>query len=258
MIQAGRAVLPQAEASPAAVEYDSGMTDNKRPRGLVAAAVVLVLLVGVSLLALLLNRDSDGGGGATPSVAPTAAQPTATSSEPAETLPPLAAAPAGVTWELFQGVALPTSRTDGPTRIEGPVHAGFSRTPTGALLADAQISYRTLVDTDVQNLRQVSEAQLAEGPGRTAYLNLLSQLDGRNDPPAGGYAQIVGFRYITYTPDLAVISRATRGSSGNFQVGTDTLRWVDGDWKLDKPANGLQQPQVVADLSGYVPWSGIS
>lgn len=238
--------------------YDSGMADNKRSRGRIVAAAVLVLLVGVSLLALLLNRDNDSSGQGTPSVAPTAASPTATSSAPAEPLPPLTAAPAGVIWKLFQGVALPTSRTDGPTRIQGPVHAGFAQTPTGALLADAQISYRTLVDPDVQNLRQVSEAQLAEGPGRTAYLNLLSQLDGRNDPPAGGYAQIVGFRYITYTPNLAVVSLATRDNAGRIQVGTDTLRWVTNDWKLDLPPSGLQQPQVVADLSGYVPWSGIS
>lgn len=234
------------------------MTENKRPRGLVAAAVVLVLLVGVSLLTLLLNRDGDGGGQAAPSTGPTVETSTAPSSAPvAPPLPPLTAAPAGVTWELFEGVALPTSRTDGPTRVEGPVHAGFSRTPTGALLASVQISYRTLIDSDLANLRQVVDAQLAEGPGKVAYLNLLNQLR-ENEPPAGGYAQVVGFRYITSTPDLAVISRATRGNSGNIQVGTDTMRWVDGDWKLEKPANGLQQPQVVQNLAGYVPWSGVS
>lgn len=233
------------------------MTENKRSRGLAAAVVVLVLLVGVSLLALLLNRDNDGADQAAPAVTPTTTQPTAPSSAPAEVLPPLTTAPTGVTWELFQGVALPTSRTDGPARVEGPVHAGFSRTPTGALLADVQISYRTLVDPDLGNLRHVVDAQLAEGPGKVAYLNLLSQLR-ENDPPANGYAQMVGFRYITYTPDLAVISRATRGNSGNIQVGIDTLRWVDGDWKLEKPASGLQQPQIVANLSGYVPWAGVS
>lgn len=233
------------------------MTENKRSRGVVVAAVVLALLVGVSLLALLLGRDGHGAGQAAPPATSSAGQPTAPSGAPAEVLPPLTAAPAGVTWELFQGVALPTSSTDGPTSIEGPVHAGFSRTPTGALLAGVQISYRTLVDPDVDDLRRVVDAQLVEGPGKVAYLNLLDQLT-ENEPPAGGYAQVVGFRYITYTPDVAVISRATRGNSGRTQVGTDTLRWVDGDWKLEKPASGLQQPQVVQNLAGYVPWSGVS
>jgi hypothetical protein len=257
MGQGSRAVLPRAAASPAALEYDSGMTENKRSRGLVVALVVLVLLAGVSLLTLLLNRDDDGAGQAAPPVGTTSAQPTASSSAPAEALPPLTTAPTGVTWELFRGVALPTSRTDGPTRVAGPVHAGFSRTPTGALLADAQISARALVDTSLPALRQVAEAQLVDGAGKTAYLNLLGQLR-ENDPPAGGYAQIAGFRYITYTPDLAVISRAAQDKSGRLQASTDTVRWVDGDWKLEKPATGLQQAQLIQNLNGYVPWSGVS
>lgn len=258
MNQTPTVVRQQAAREPAALEYDSDMTDTKRSHGLLAAVAILALLLGLSLLALLLTRDNDEPEqAAAPSATPTA--PAASdSAAPSEAVPaPLTAAPAGVDWELFQGVALPTSRTDGPSRIDGPVHAGFSRTPTGALLADAQISYRSLVDPDLDDLRQVARTQLAEGAGQTAYLNLLGQL-AKNDPPATGFAQIVGFRYLTYTPDLAVISIATRGNSGTVQVGTDTMRWIDGDWKLEKPASGLQQPQVVQGPAGYVPWSGVS
>jgi hypothetical protein len=253
-----RAVPPTAAAGPSAglavLEYDSGMAGNKRTRRLIAAVVVLGLLVGASLLALLLNRDGNGGQQAAPGVS-TAPVPEPKPPTSDAVPPPLTRAPSGVTWELFQGVALPTSRTDGPTRFDGPVHAGFSRTPTGALLAAAQVSYRSLVDPDINNLRRVAQAQLVEGPGKTAYLNLIGQLR-ENNSPAAGYAQIVGFRYLTYTPDVAVISLATRGNSGRLQVGSYTLRWVDGDWKLEKPASGLQQPQVVQDLAGYVLWSG--
>ncbi len=220
----------------------------------IAAVVALALLLGVSLFALLGRGDDGGPAVASPGAAPSTAAGGGTTPEVPE---PLTAAPSGVTWELFEGVAVPSSKTDGPMRVDGPVHAGFSQTPTGALLADAQISTRTLVDRDVADLLAVAEAQLVDGPGKTAYLNLISQLE-ENDPPATGYAQIAGFRYITYTPDLAVISRATRDQSGRIQVSTDTLRWIAGDWKLDKPATGLQQPQVVQDLTGYVPWSGVS
>lgn len=233
------------------------MTENKRSRGLIAAAVVLVLLVGVSLLTLLLNRDDDGAGQAAPSAAPTATQPTPPSSAPAEVLPPLTAAPAGVAWELFQGVALPTSRSDGPTRVDGPVHAGYSQTPAGALLAAAQIAARSIAEPSLTGLREIGQRQLVAGPGQSAYLNLVNSFKD-NEPPAAGYAQYAGFRYITYSPELAVISLGTRGKTGRLQVGTDTLRWVDGDWKLELPASGLQQPQVVQDLTGYVPWSGVS
>ncbi len=248
--------MPSAAKVPQ-VEYDSGMTDHKPSRGLLAAVVVLVLLVGVSLVALLLNRDNGGGAvQAVPSVTRTAAQPSATRSAQVEGLPPLTAAPAGVTWELFQGVALPISRTDGPTRVVGAVHAGFSRTPTGALLAAAQIAGRSIAEPSLSGLREIGQRQLAAGPGQTAYLNLVSSFKD-NKPPATGFAQYAGFRYITYTSDLAVISLGTRGKTGRLQVGTDTLRWVDGDWKLELPANGLQQPQVVQNLAGYVPWAGV-
>ena len=257
MGQGSRAVLSRAAARPAVLEYDSGMTENKRSRGLAAAVVVLVLLVGVSLVALLLNRGDDGAGQAAPSAVPTVAQPTSASSAPAEVLSPLTAAPTGVTWELFQGVALPTSRTDGPTRVDGPVHAGFSRTPTGALLADAQIADRSIIEPSIPGIRRIAAEQLVEGPGKVAYLNLVNTFKD-NKPPVAGYAQYAGFRFITYSPDLAVISLATRGKSGRIQTGTDTLRWVDGDWKLELPASGLQQPQVVQDLTGYVPWTGVS
>lgn len=256
MTQGHRAVLTRTARTAPGLEYDSGMTDTKRSRGLLAAVVVLALLLGISLLTVLMGRGDDSSPAAPPAV-PAAPAPGASTTSPAVVPPPLTAAPAGVTWELFQGVALPTSRADGPTRIDGPVHAGFSRTPTGALLADVQISYRSLVDPDVDRLRRVAQAQLVEGPGKVAFLNLLGQLTG-NAPPASGYAQVVGFRYITYTPDLAVISLATRGDSGRIQVGTDTMRWVDGDWRSELPPSGLQQPQVVQDLTGYVPWSGVS
>lgn len=238
------------------MEYDSGMADTKRPKGLIPAVVVLVLLLVASLVSLLLSRDDADR--PTPGTAEASSSPAMTAPRGTGPVqPPLTAAPEGVIWELFEGVAVPSSEEDGPTRVAGPVHAGFSRTPTGALLADAQISIRTLVARDVVDLLTVAEAQLVEGSGKTAYLNLIRQLEV-NDPPAAGYAQIAGFRYITYTSDLAVISRATRDPSGRIQVSTDTLRWIDGDWKLDKPATGLQQPQVVQDLTGYVPWSGIS
>ena len=253
MAPADRAALLQA--APAGLEYDSAMT-TKRPRRLIAAAVLLVALLGTAL-AVLLRPDAAPGGPAPQPVTPASSAATTAPSTAAAALPPLTAAPTGVQWELFQGVALPTSTTDGPTRVDRAVHAGFSRTPTGALLADAQISVRSLATPDLGGLREVIQQQLVEGPGKTAYLNLIAGLT-ENEPPPGGFTQYVGFRYITYTPDLAVISLATRGSSGRIQVGTDTMRWVDGDWKLELPASGLQQPQVVPDIAGYVPWRGVS
>jgi hypothetical protein len=240
------------------MEYDSGMTNDNRPRRLIAAVAVLAVLLGAAVLILVLRPGAPPSRPAPQAGLPAAPAPTAPSApSPAPKQQVLTAVPIGVTWELFQGVALPVSATDGPNRIHGAVHAGFSHTPTGALLADAQINIRRIATPTIPGLRQVAQQQLVDGPGKTAYLNLIASLKD-NTPPPGGYTQYVGFRYIAYSPELAVLSLATRGKNGVVQVGTDTLRWTGTDWKLDLPPSGLQQPQVVPDIAGYVPWQGIS
>jgi hypothetical protein len=240
------------------MEYDSGMTNDNRPRRLIAAVAVLAVLLGAAVLILVLRPGAPPSRPAPQAGLPAAPAPTAPSApSPAPKQQVLTAVPIGVTWELFQGVALPVSATDGPNRIHGAVHAGFSHTPTGALLADAQINIRRIATPTIPGLRQVAQEQLVDGPGKTAYLNLIASLKD-NTPPPGGYTQYVGFRYITYSPELAVLRLATRGKNGVVQVGTDTLRWTGKDWQLDLPPSGLQQPQVVPDIAGYVPWQGIS
>jgi len=240
------------------MEYDSGMTNDNRPRRLIAAVAVLAVLLGAAVLILVLRPGAPPSRPAPQAGLPAAPAPTVpTATTPTAKQQVLTTAPTGVTWQLFQGVALPVSATDGPSRIHGAVHAGFSHTPTGALLADAQINIRRIATPTIPGLRQVAQQQLVDGPGKTAYLNLVASLKD-NTPPPGGYTQYVGFRYIAYSPDLAVLSLATRGKNGVVQVGTDTLRWTGTDWKLDLPPNGLQQPQVVPDIAGYVPWQGIS
>jgi len=240
------------------MEYDSGMPNDKRPRRLIPALAVLAVLLGVAVVILVLRPGAPASRPAPQVGLPAAPAPTTPSATtPTAKQQVLTSAPTGVTWELFQGVALPVSATDGPTRVRGAVHAGFSHTPTGALLADAQIGVRRIATPSLPGLRLIGQQQLVDGPGKTAYLNLVASLKD-NAPPPGGYTQYVGFRYITYSPDLAVVSLATRGKNGVVQVGTDTLRWTGGDWKLDLPPSGLQQPQVVPDIAGYVPWQGIS
>jgi hypothetical protein len=164
-------------------------------------------------------------------------------------------APPDVRWELFQGLALPTSPIAGPRVVDGPVRAGYAHTPTGALIAAAQISARALL-TPEEGWRVVVARQLVPNPGRDAFVRLLGALD-TDEPPSVPYAQLAGFRFLAYDRQVAVISTVTRSANGVLHAGTDTLRWVEGDWKLEKPPNGLQQPQVVRDLSGYVAWSGV-
>ncbi len=106
----------------------------------VTAAVVVALIVLAAVAVIFATRD--------PGTAPAPAAPSPSSARPgpatpAASSPPVVdqavpvSAPAGVSWALFQGVALPSSRTAGPSRVDGPVHAGYAHTPVGALLASA-------------------------------------------------------------------------------------------------------------------------
>jgi hypothetical protein len=174
----------------------------------------------------------------------------------------LATAPPNVSWALFDGIALPTSSTAGPTRVLGAVHAGFAHNPEGALIADAQIAVRYLA-TPGTGWRDVLSEQVVPGPGVDAYskARVASGLADVEQVDTAGVGQIVGFRFITYTSSVAVIQIVVRfPSSGQYQVATNTVDWLDGDWKLQLLPDGSSAStvQTINNLAGFVPWSGVS
>lgn len=233
----------------------SGDPAPRRGRLILAGLLALALVV----VAALLLRQPDSRSEPAPAAGPTpggqlAPPPAASPVQETAVLP--TAPPPDVTWELFQGVALPSSPTAGPRRVDGPVHAGYEHSPTGALLAAVQIPYRMLITPD-DGWRPVVDQQLVANSGREIYRANRSKVT--DDRPASGYAQLAGFRFITYDPAVAVIGVVNRSSNGVLQAGTRTLRWLDGDWKVELgPDGGLGLAQPVRDLAGYVPWRGVS
>ncbi|MGH3529884.1 MAG: hypothetical protein ACRDQ6_21660, partial [Pseudonocardiaceae bacterium] len=220
---------------------------------LLLAGVFLGLVVLAGLVVALF-----GGGHNTQNTPPLA------SSSPGAIAPPDAqldqtvptSPPASVRWELYQRVALPYSATAGPQTIDGSVARGYAHTPTGALIAAAQIPSRSLLSPG-DSWRQVVEQQVMPGPGRDRFTQLRSQIttDNTPDPRLG---QIAGFRFITYTPEIAVIQLATKFTNGHMQVTTTTMQW-DGDWKEALQPDGSDSPtvQAIPDLTGLVGWSGV-
>ena len=227
----------------------------------VSAAVIVALIVLAGGVVVFATRDDGGAAAAGPAPAappPSAAQPTATTPqvEPVDQAVPTTA-PRDVTWSLFQGVALPSSPSAGPRRVQGPVHAGYAHSPTGALLAAKQIGVRYLV-TPGTAWRQVVQEQVVPGPGRDAYVQARAKVT-TDQVPSGTYGQSAGFRFVTYTPDVAVIQFATRFTNGSLRVTTSTVRWIDGDWKLHLQPDGSASTtaQRIDSLAGFVPWSGL-
>lgn len=221
---------------------------------LLLAGVFLGLVILAGLVVVLF-----GGGHGTPH-SPAAAVPRPAASAPPEsqldqTIP--TSPPADVQWQLYQRVALPYSATAGPRIIDGALARGYAHTPTGALIAAVQIGARALLSGG-DSWRHVAEQQIMPGPGRERFIQLRSQVttDESPDPRLG---QIAGFRFVTYTPETAVIQLATKFSDGDMQVTTGTVQWSDGDWKQVRQPDGSTSPtvQAISDLTGLVPWSGV-
>lgn len=219
---------------------------------LLLAGVFLGLVVLAGLVVALF-----GGGHTQTSPPPASPRPGAIAPPDAQDQTVPTSPPASVRWDLYERVALPYSATAGPGTIDGSVTRGYAHTPTGALIAAAQIPYRMLLSAG-SSWHQVVEQQVVPGPGRDRFIQLRSQIttDGTPDPRLG---QIAGFRFITYTPEITVIQFATKFSSGELQVTTATVQWSDGDWKQVLQPDGSESPtvQAIPDLTGMVAWSGV-
>jgi hypothetical protein len=230
------------------------------------AVVIVALIVLAAAVVVFATRDPDkrppaaappSSRSAGPSSAGPSSAGTPGSPPPAldQTVP--VSAPKGITWVLFQGVALPSSRAAGPTRVAGPVYAGYAHTPVGALIASAQIGARHLIAPG-NDWRQVVAQQIVPTVGREAFITARAAVTTTDVAP-GTYGQLAGFRFVTYSPDTAVIQFVTRFRNGNLQVSTTTVRWVNGDWKQVLQLDGSESPTVqhVSSLAGFVPWGGV-
>ncbi len=232
-----------------------------RPGTVAAGAVAVVILVGAGAVALFgAGTPSPAPAGPVAPALPAAAPgvdrippPASMSASAAADEEPLLVAPQ-VDWQLFAGVALPYSSTAGPLQVDGPVYSGYQRSQTGALIAAVQIANRYLF-TPGEQWREVIERQVLPGVGREVFVR--NRAGAVADDPPGTYGQAAGFRFVAFTPDVASIQLVTRfPTTGNLQLVTVTVRWVDGDWRLQLQPDGGTSPtaQAVADLDGFVVW----
>lgn len=248
------AVRFQETPTRAADEDPAGL----RPGTIAAGVVAVVILAGAGAVALSGGDSPTAGPGALRTAAPATAG-TAPSADltpsPAATADegPLLVAPE-VDWQLFAGVPLPYSKTAGPLKVDGPVYSGYERSPAGALVAAVQLGYRYLL-TPGEGWREVLQRQVLPGVGRGVFARNRATVDV--DDPPGTYGQPAGFRFAAFTADVASIQLVSRfPTTGSLQVVTVTVKWVDGDWRLELQPDGGSSPtaQAVPDLDGFVVW----
>lgn len=243
-------------------------------RGTITAGIVL-LAVLIAAIALIVVEAAGGSGGShtaapKPTSTPTGSPGGASSSTTAtttgtdtscslpagsQTVPDYT--PAGITWRIYQTIALPYSPTYGPQYVDGDIARCYAHDPTGALIAASQISARLVAAPSTD----VAEAQVVPGAGQQAFISkdseALKNQQGGNTP--GSFAQLAGFKYVTYNSSTAVVELVTQGTNGAYQAETITVAWSGGDWKLVLEPDGSASPNAfpVTSLAGFAGWAGV-
>lgn len=171
-----------------------------------------------------------------------------------------AAPPAGVNWQIYNTLALPFSTAAGPFVIKGDIARCYQHSPTGALIALAQIDVRYFVARDWQG---VTQQQVVQNAGEQVYYQSRTNDElangHRRAPGAGELSQLTGFKFVSYDSNSAVIEIARKSNTGDVTATLHTMVWSGGDWLLQLQPDGSDtatSPMSV-NLTDVVMWGGV-
>ena len=184
---------------------------------------------------------------------------------PTSQSPPAGAAPASstrpsapgnaepdVTWQQFAGLALPTSRADGPRCQQDARATCFGHDGRGAAFAAVHLLVRTFPFAGFTVFGPTIRDQVI-GPHRAALARLTDDAyrqtaaaagvkNGAPIPSEGGW--VAGYRLDQPADPAAdrqvrvLIRQAGEGGASGFTEYTVDLTWLDGDWQLIAPRWG--------------------
>lgn len=186
-------------------------------RTLLWVGLAVVLLLVLALGAYVLGR-SDGG--------------TAVSSGPSASTSP------AISWSIVGDEPVPASPVAGPRNSAGGLAKGFTHDTLGAALAAVNIGTRLASEAGPQ----VYEATARE----QCFGDVDSEIEQirdsvSTDPPAAAKYSEVWYKVASGDPagDLVLMSIAVKTpqstAGGGFAALDATMRWVDGDWKMQVP-----------------------
>ncbi|MDQ1178630.1 hypothetical protein [Rhodococcus sp. SORGH_AS_0301] len=162
-------------------------------------------------------------------------------------------APAGIMWQRIGATVAPFSTSDGPTRIDGRLAYGFTRTPQGAALAGWQIAARTL--RSGADVREVYNHQIVADPGVAE--SKLAQLAaaGQSDFQLGrAWVFPQAFKVTAFSDSFAVVQYATPiPGTGQWDAQQSSLTWTDDGWKVRLSAVDVELGRI-STLNGWTRW----
>lgn len=254
-------LLPRrdAEASERAVKA-------AKPRWISALIVALVLVVGVVALIYVLFRPAADNSTPALTYAPAGGAGVGASAGPCQFPVPQSTSisqvvPVDTVWELVPGstMAAPRSATAGPLNIVGGVTSCYARTPSGVLLATANLI--TEMSNSRNDLNQLVSDKTVHSAGYE-QLNQRMQAWLAQDRTHEATRQIAGYRLTTFSPDVATLEIVQRNTSepgvGLMATISYVMRWENDDWKLVPMVDGANLPSMSINSveQPYLPWAG--
>ena len=174
------------------------------------STVTRPVAAGIALLAAAVGCGEQGGAG-----------------------PDLSAAPTGVDWRDYQGIALPHA-DQGPTAVTGGAATGFEHSPRGAGLAALTHTIRLSVAPDGQWARVVA-AELVPGPARDEWAINRVQLSITGPAGVEYVPRLLGYKITEYRDERTSVDVYTEYSDRSRAVNHTTVSWYGGDWLLRLP-----------------------
>lgn len=171
--------------------------------------------------------------------------------------------PGGVAIEDTFGLPTVFSTTDGPTRFDGNIPAGYRHSPQGAALAAAAMFAKMYSDPSL-----MVEASMKLGtptPQQQAAAEKLdTQGEQRNPVLKAGILAPAAFRVLSCDPNFVAVELAipmlfdldthARLPEPKWMGIRANVGWRDGDWHILEFPQGVQQ-QIYTSLEGWTQWS---
>jgi hypothetical protein len=235
------------------------------PHRALTAVVVVIAIAAVGLVVVLVRSRQPSGG---PSAGRSPAAPVSTPSASAPRLPQVSLA--GLRWNDYHGVWLPSSQAAGPRGTSGGLASGYADSPLGALLAASNIGVRANAQWGPGIFGPTIRHQVT-GPDAAALLancqSTYSQASQAahvtgGQPLGDASATEKAFRWVSYTPADATVDLVSTGQDSQGAtvraVAQVQVTWDGGDWKVIAPPGGDwgNSTAGLASLSGYTTFPG--
>lgn len=167
--------------------------------------------------------------------------------QPLAEAPPATSAQApDTTMVAWHGMDLPVSVTAGPSTFTDTAVGGFTRSALGAAIAAAHLGVRTDPVAGADVFEPVLATQVVGAKDRLAD---AVRAQAAADPPPGTPSTLRGWRLDGDPTEGAVVAHLAVDQSDGTRVDFAVpLAWVDGDWRIDAPADGDFFP--ITELSG--------